>query len=252
MATKAFPKQTYRQIGFVVFLMIFGLWIASQAVGQVVAADRYDGRSASAEAEVATEETVGWFIVEEESQWMAQEITFVEQIMEHTWQALDGAGLAGQDLLDGYRFRRVAAEFVPGQERLLAMVDHERMEIILADGAFKRLHGFYIYHELGHAVDRQLERLPSEGYHRIAGEAQEGTAEGGDTWTTVTGFWLRYHGRDDREEATADAFAWWVMAQAGQPRPFFPGTPPATDYDQIARTIEESVRDAAAIGFQPA
>ena len=121
------------------------------------------------------------------------------------------------------------------------------MEIMLANGAFERLHGFYIYHELGHAVDRQLDRLPSEAYHRIAGDSQEETIEESNTWATTTGFWLRYHGRDDREEATADAFAWWVMAQAGQPKPFFPGTPVTTDYDEIASAIAEAMREAAGV-----
>ncbi len=274
MASKSSPKQSNWRTGFMVLMAIFSLWIASQAAAPVDAFEVVDsgltnavvevtavGRepapeavATSAPAQPATaekeDETDGerdWFIVDEESQWTAQEMIAVEQIMARSWQALDSVGLDGQDLLKGYRFRRAAAEYVPGQGRLLAMVDHQQKEITLADGAFKRLHGFYIYHELGHAVDRQLERLPSEIYHRIAG--QEEAAETGDGWTTTTGFWLRYPGRDDREEATADAFAWWVMAQAEQPKPFFPGTPVITDYGEIARTFEEAVREAAAVGF---
>lgn len=279
MASKSRSKQRNWRTGFVVLMAIFSLWIASQAAAPVDAFEVLDGDSAHAVVEVTAvgrelapeavatstlaqpaaaekeDETEGerdWFIVDEESQWTAQETIVVEQIMAHSWQALDSVGLDGQDLLKGYRFRRAAGEYVPGQERTLAMVDHQQREITLADGAFKRLHGFYIYHELGHAVDRQLERLPSEIYHRIAGQGQEEVAETGDGWTTTTGFWLRYPGRDDREEATADAFAWWVMAQAGQPKPFFPGTPVTTDYDQVARTVEEALGEAVVINWQPA
>jgi hypothetical protein len=275
MATIRLPKQSYQRIGFVALMAIFSLWITGQAVGQVAASAYHDTVLPEVATEVVaasreqlpepvattspvesavsgTEEDHGWFIADETSRWSDQELVVVEQIMEHTWRALDEVGLDGQTLLDGYRFRRAAAEFVPGRERLLAIVDHKTMEITLADGAFERLHGFYIYHELGHAVDFQLERLPSQAYHRIAGQAAEEVAETNDTWSTTTGFWLRYHGRDDREEATADAFAWWVMSQAGQPKPFFPGTPVTTDYDQVSRTIEEAVREAAATDAQPA
>ncbi|UCG24371.1 MAG: hypothetical protein JSW55_19995 [Chloroflexota bacterium] len=183
-----------------------------------------------------------WFVVDQGSRWTAQEMLAVRQIMDHTWRALAGVGLDGRQLLAGYRFVRLQAEFVPGEERLLAIVDHQKMEIVLADGAFKRLHGFYIYHELGHAVDHRLGRLPSEGYHQVAGAAQAGARSSeSSSWQTKDGFWLRYPGRDDREEATADAFAWWVMDQAGRPQPFFPGTPPATDYADISRAIEDAL-----------
>lgn len=198
--------------------------------------------------EGAVEGSSSWFLTDDESQWSEQEVFTVQQIMERTWQALESVGLDGESLLAGYHFRRLAAEFVPGEERLLAIVDHQKMEIILSDGAFKRLHGFYIYHEVGHAVDRQLERLPSEAYHRIAGEGQPGATEESDAWKTVTGFWLRYAGRDDREEATADAFAWWVMAQADQPKPVFPGTPVTTDYSEIAGTIEAALAEVVTSG----
>lgn len=199
------------------------------------------------------DEEAGWFISDEESQWAGSELIFVQQIMDRTWLALAGVGLDGPGLLAGYHFRRVSAEFLPGEyvsgeERLLAVVDHQKMEILLADGAFQRLSGFYIYHELGHVVDRQLERLPSEAYHRLAGADQNAATTGDEAWSTITGFWLRYHGRDDREEATADAFAWWVMAQFDQPKPFFPGTPVTTDYAEIAQTIESALATAATSG----
>jgi hypothetical protein len=275
MAKTGFPKQAYQRIGFIILVAVLSWRIASQAVGQGAASDYGDAvlpddaigtatvSQDQASESVATpsvvqqaagesDEAHGWFIVDQGSHWTAQEMHVVRQILEHTWQALDRVGVDGQSLLEGYRFRRAAAEFVPGRERFLALVNHRKMEIVLADGAFKRLHGFYIYHELGHAADRQLERAPSKAYHRIASQALGESPEESDTWSTATGFWLRYHGRDDREEATADAFAWWVMSQAGQPIPLFPGTPVTTDYDLIARSIEASIREATAVDAQPA
>lgn len=249
---------------FVTIMLIIILWASGRAVVTAYQGQFSDNAplTNSISKSVATQDTVqsvegaaeersNWFLTDDESQWSDQELATVQQIMDRTWQALESVGIDGESLLAGYHFRRVPAEFVPGEERLLAIVDHQKMEILLADGAFERLHGFYIYHELGHAVDRQLDRATSEIYHRIASDGQQ-TDEDNSVWQTTTGYWLRYHGRDDREEATADAFAWWVMAQAGQPKPFFAGTPPSTDYDQIARTIEEAVLEAAAVGAQPA
>jgi hypothetical protein len=195
------------------------------------------------------EKAVDWFVIDEESTWSDQEVATVEQIITHTWLALETVGLDGESLLAGYRFRRMAGEFIPSEDRFLAMVDHQKKEIILADGAFKRLNGFYIYHELGHAIDRQLDRLPSEAYHQMSGQGPSEAHQERGHWETATGFWLRYHGRDDREEATADAIAWWVMAQAGQPQPFFPGTPVETDYGVVGQTIEGAMQEAAATGF---
>ena len=262
-------KPAFQRKAFIGLTIVLILWLSGQATSLVAASNYQDGLASVVEPvsaaivgepapEIVTasslaspitevaEEAQDWFIVDEESRWSDQELMVVRQIMDHTWEALEKVGLDGEGLLEGYRFRRVQAEFVPGEERLLAIVDHQKMEIVLADGAFKRLGGFYIYHELGHAIDRQLERLPSEAYHRIAGEGQGKSPEGSDTWMTTTGFWLRYPGRDDREEATADAFAWWVMDQAGQTQPFFPGTPVTTDYADVAQAIEDALRTVTA------
>lgn len=269
MVQKWFPNWIGQKAGFFFLVAVISLWIVGQAVGQVSASAArevifsesvIEAAAASSEpvsepamtvpparAEASeAEEAPGWFIVDETSHWSDDERIVVEEIMARTWAALDDIGLDGQKLLEGYRFRRVAAEFVPGGERLLAVVDHQRMEIVLADGAFKRLHGFYIYHELGHAIDHRLERMPSEAYHRLASQSQEEAAEAGDKWLTTDGFWLRYPGRDHREEATADAIAWWVMSQAGQPKPFFAGTPLTANYDGIAQTIETALLEAVA------
>jgi len=242
---------------FVTIMLIIILWASGRAVVTAYQGQISDNtpltnsinKSVSTQdvgrpVESAVEEQSNWFLTDDESQWSDQELATVQQIMDRTWQALESVGIDGESLLAGYRFRRVPAEFVPGEERLLAIVDHQKMEILLADGAFERLHGFYIYHELGHAVDRQLDRATSEIYHRIASEGQQ-TDEDNSVWQTTTGYWLRYHGRDDREEATADAFAWWVMAQFDQPMPFFPGTPVETDYGVIAQTMQEALNEIA-------
>lgn len=244
-------------------ILIALLWASSQALVSAYQGSAVDGgapiagisKSVSApEADQSAPTAAGaeeggasWFLVNDGSQWSDQEQIRVQQIMDRTWRALDSLGVDGQSLLAGYHFRRLDSEFVPGEERLLAIVDHQAKEIILADGAFERLHGFYIYHELGHAVDRQLDRMPSEAYHRLAnaGQARNDGAGDASTWQTTDGFWLRYHGRDDREEATADAFAWWVMAQAEQPKPFFAGTPVTTDYDEIAGAMAEAMGEAS-------
>lgn len=55
---------------------------------------------------------------------------------------------------------------------------------------------------------------------------------------------LRYLGRDDREEAIADAFTWLVMDQTGDRNPFFPSTLMTTDYEDIAQTIENALVEA--------
>jgi len=277
MDTAQVQKTSFHKRTFVIIATLLFIWAASQAASQIglpggealvfPAASAMAEESASSEPAVEamadhdltqavdgeTEEARGWFIVDDESQWADEERIIVEQVMERTWESLESVGLDGESLLAGYRFRRLAGEFIPGQERLLAVVNHETKEIVLADGAFKRLHSFYVYHELGHAVDQQLGRLPSEAYHQLAnaGRDEQPTSDG-EAWVTTTGFWLRTNGRDDREEATADAFAWWVMAQADQPQPFFPGTPATTDYGEIARTMGGAMQEAAATGDQPA
>ena len=254
------PKRLSRTQLFINVILIVLLWSSSQAVasdfrpglsaGTVeapsgITSERVQQAQALPSPNPASEAVSGqdWFLVSEDSQWTDQEMFTVKQIMDRTWAALAGIGLDGQQLLAGYRFVRLQAEFVPGEERLLAIVDHQKTEIVLADGAFKRLHGFYIYHELGHAVDNRLGRAPSEAYHQVAGTTQ---MDDRLTWLTKDGYWLRYPGRDDREEATADAFAWWVMDQAGQPQPFFPGTPVTTDYADVAQSIEDALRTAVA------
>jgi hypothetical protein len=84
----------------------------------------------------------------------------------------------------------------------------------------------------GHAVDYQLNRQLSAGFHKYADGPE--MSEDGRQWQTADNYWLRLQGRNDREEAAADAFAVLVMSQAGLGRPVFANQPVTTDYYGIS------------------
>lgn len=175
-----------------------------------------------------------WFVHTEDSQWQPGEIAMVQKTLETTITALDGAGLDGRALFQGYRFRRYAGEYVHGVEGQIALVRHNSQEIILGDAAFVRLSGYYIYHELGHVVDKRTGRALSIAFQaQIGGDAHEGTPDG---------YWLNDHGREDREEGTADAFALWVvMRYTENLKPVFANMRNDTDYEQIVGTFETAM-----------
>lgn len=190
------------------------------------------------------ETTIGWeswFIYSESSRWRPSELELVHETLDNTISALDDAGYDGRSLLAGYRFRRYHGEFVDGKDGRIALVRHNAKEIILADTAFKRLWGFYIYHELGHVVDKRLDRELSRRFITLAGSE---TAV--DSEVTPDGFWLNEHARTDREEATADAFALLVvLGYTENPKPVFWHTPNTADYEKIAQTLEQTLRQSA-------
>jgi hypothetical protein len=193
------------------------------------------------EAPSENEEGSRWFITGEDSLWQDEEMDQVQQVVSNTLTVLARVGIDGDDLLEGYRFRRFSGEHVDGDPGLVGKVNHNKKEIVLSDTAFLRLGGFYIYHEIGHAVDFRLDRLLSQGFHGRAGSEP---MEDGNQWQTADGFWLRHHGRDDREEAAADAFALWVLGEAGSTfKPVFPGTPVGTEYEAIAHFVQEVMVD---------
>lgn len=182
-----------------------------------------------------------WFIIDETSQWNPAELEMVDRLMDHTFQALELTGLDGQTIFAGYRFRRVAGEHIEQFPGLIALVNHQERIISLADAAFVRLDGFYIYHELGHVVDQQLGRSLSRGFHSRIDSAAEMSGTTND-WQTATGYWMRAQAREDREEATADAFALWVgTEQALMRRPIFAGTPLSTDYEGLMTNLADSL-----------
>lgn len=185
-----------------------------------------------------------WFIIDSYQPWTAQEVALVLRVMEDTVGALGTAGIDGRHLLRGYRFRRQRVEFIgvnSKEETVIAYVDHERQEIVLSDRAFTLQRGFYIYHELGHAVDRRLGRELTAGFH-----ARSGGAKVGGKWRTANDYWIRQQGRDDATEAAADAFAVWIFTEvAGMRRPVFSGATMSTDYKAISATAEATLRQLA-------
>ncbi len=196
----------------------------------------------SAAAVAETDEIAYWLITDEESRWTAEEIEILQRVLQNTFAALAANGIDGMALLDGYRFRRDASLFIDDVEGRMGIIDHNVGEITLSDKAFTVLHGFAIYHELGHAVDYRMDRQLSEAFHRHTGGPE--ISEDGGQWQTADDYWLRLQGRDDREEATADAFAVLVMvSHAGLKQPVFAHQPVTTDYAGISTALALALQD---------
>lgn len=176
-----------------------------------------------------------WIVVDESAQWTVDELRLVAESLRDTLSALRLLGLEGEALLAGYRFRRYHGDYVDNVQGHIAVVRHNRAEIVLADAAFTRHRGFNIYHELGHIVDARTNRALSHAFH-----AQVGSGPGGHL--TADGYWLREHGRNHRTEATADAFALWVCWDfVGLRRPVFAGTRTDTDYAGIVAAMRAAL-----------
>lgn len=172
-----------------------------------------------------------WFIADESSRWTAQETAIVKGILSETIAALAEAGLSGRSLLEGYRFRRWAGEFAKDREGKIAVVNHSDMEIVLSDTILRPENHFYIYHELGHVVNRRSAGSLSVNFHsRI--EQIDGIVIRHD-WTTAEGFWFRGQAHINRDEAIADAFALWVWVSAGHETPNFHDTPETVQWDAM-------------------
>jgi hypothetical protein len=184
-----------------------------------------------------------WIVVDAASQWQIEEVIMVRRVLLNTIAALDDVGLDGRSLVAGYRFRRFNGPYVEANTGLIGVVRHHSREIILADTAFQRLQGFYIYHELGHVVDRRSGRQLSESYHHVAyGGYQIMEDAASEQWETANGYWLREQGRHDREEATADAFALWVaFARTDMRKPIFAKMPRQAYYGSITWTMNTSL-----------
>lgn len=173
-----------------------------------------------------------WIIVTPESTWKAEELVMLEGILTAVIESLNQQGLDGHGLISGYRFFRQPGEYLVDRPGHIAVVNHTSQEIILADAAFKRLRGFYIIHELGHVVDQRTGRDLSTTFHTQIGSDLEKRA-------TADGFWLNLHAENDLEEATADAFALWIMATyAPGYQPIFAYMPLAVDYAGIKAALD--------------
>ena len=180
-----------------------------------------------------TDEIDYWLIIDKESHWSADEIEFLQDILENTFGALAANNIDGRELLDGYRFRHEAGSYVGDKEGRMGTIDHNEGVITLTDKAFTVQNGFAIYHELGHAVDFRLNRQLSTGFHRYSGGTEISVDD--NEWDTADNFWLRKQSRDDREEAAADAFAILVMVSyAGLNPPVFAHQPVAASYEDIS------------------
>jgi hypothetical protein len=186
-----------------------------------------------------------WFIGEQGSEWSSDEWEMIHEVLSDALGVLAVAEIDGEELLSGYRFRRIFGEYVDPDVGKIAIVNHEKEEIWLADAAFLRLDGFYIYHELGHAVDHRLGRRLSQAYHARTGGKITDRGNGVE-WLSGDTYWMRPHGRDDREEATADAFALLVaMSDSTSKRPVFSGMPMDVDYSGITNAVSQSLTEIA-------
>lgn len=172
-----------------------------------------------------------WIIVTPESTWTDEELAMLDGILTAVITSLNQQGLDGRTLLSGYRFRRQPGEYVTGHQGRIAVVNHDWQEITLSDAAFKRLHGFYIIHELGHVVDQRTNRQLSATFHAHIGSDLQNQA-------TATGFWLNLPAKNDLEEATADAFALLIVADYSPGyRPVFAFTPVTSDFEGIKAAL---------------
>jgi hypothetical protein len=179
-----------------------------------------------------------WIVVEDGSQWTNTELRIVHNAIQDTIAALDSVGVDGHQVLAGYRFARHNNRFLADGFRRHAQVNHEPRLITLADRAFLASHGFFIYHELGHAVDRQLGRRLSSIFQEQALQPThtDGMIELAD------GYWMREQGRDNPAEAAADAFALWVMVEhAGYAMPDFATMPETVDPALILELVREGL-----------
>ena len=175
-----------------------------------------------------------WVIVAPDSVWKVEELQVVHTALTTTIGALDEKGLDGRALLGGYRFRRSQGTYLPGTLGQVALVQHDTREIRLSDRALRTQSGFHIYHELGHVVDRRLQQALTREFQRLTlGE------EGIDSRKTAGGFWLDQFARDRPEEATADAFALWIILNhTTGPEPVFWMKPDEANYDTIAAVMD--------------
>ena len=185
-----------------------------------------------------------WIIFDEGSPWRKSELAMVHKALFHTLHALDDSGLDGQELLKGYRFRRHDGEFVRGDQGLVALVRHDVEEIVLSDVAFLRLDGFSIYHEIGHALDKRLDRELNQHFHQEVGLDVEGEIA---ELKTLDGFWMRPASREKTQEATADAFAYWVTKDVvGVREPIFAGMPFGVEFEAIDEAMDQALSQARA------
>lgn len=180
-----------------------------------------------------------WIIVDE-GDWTVGQLRMVRGAIVNTMAALDDLGLDGQAMLAGYRFRRVNSRYVHDIPGRRAQVNHAEKVVLLADDAFMVYQGFFIYHELGHIIDRASGRALSSG---VAERAIERNANPAGP-EVVDGYWMRDQARTSPSEAAADAFALWVLVDfSGYDLPSFPTSPNRVDAAAIFFLVELTLDD---------
>ena len=176
-----------------------------------------------------------WIIYDPENPWSATELVILQKALTQTFVALEDFGVDGAELLDGYRFRRQHGAYLEGRRGFIGVARHSLQEIILSDTAFRRFNGFYIHHEIAHAVDVRLGRSLSEQFAFISDSGLEGYV--------APGFWMNNHAQNDVQEAVADAYALWIHTQyLGEDFPSFTSMPGDADREIIIAFLEVSLR----------
>ena len=201
------------------------------------------GATSNSAVKVAETDKIDYYLItDEESHWSADEIEFLQDVLENTFGTLAAHNIDGRELLDGYRFRHEAGSYVGDKDGRMGTIDHNEGVITLTDKAFTVQNGFAIYHELGHAVDFRLNRQLSTGFHRYSAGTEISVDD--NQWDTADNFWLRKQSRDDREEAAADAFAILVMVSyAGLNPPVFANQPVAASYEDISAAAAQALQN---------
>lgn len=181
-----------------------------------------------------------WLIVDETSRWSEAELRIVDRVMRNSLGALAEAGLDGEALMGGYRFRHWAGEFAKDQDGKIAVVNHGDREIVLSDTILRAEYEFFIYHEIGHVINRSSAGRLEANFHGLI-EQIEGVVIKHD-WTTAEGFWMRGQAHIHRSESIADAFALWVWTGfAGWEIPRFQDMPESARPDAILDVFDAAM-----------
>lgn len=182
-----------------------------------------------------------WIVLDRDSTWTLDDLAAVREALLLTRAGLSGAGLDINQILGGYRFERQNSFYLDSGPGRYAAVRHDQKRIVLADQAFRRRNRFPILHELGHIVDFQLDRSLNTRFHELTG--YDSSTDAGSDALTVEGYWFRPQSEHSQTEATADAFALWIILDYGEGEiPYFQNASRTADYEQICQTIYTAIQ----------
>ena len=181
-----------------------------------------------------------WIIIDENSTWTAGALLTIRRSLLNTLEVLDKNGFDGRNILNGYRFKRHHGSYVDEKKGWVALVNHDKQEILLADKAFVG-QGFIVYHELGHVVDYRLGGGLKERFRQTSAAHESELLMTHSSLSVVEGFWIREQGQKNLGEAAADAFALWVMANSeGLEGLAFKDAPTTVNYFRIVEAMDIS------------